>query len=98
MARSGLGQLKYLRGDYEAAIPMLERALAEQPGAYATLMGLVVTCWKTGRMAEARHYAEIFRALVPELTISGFLRDSPDRVAAWRRDSEDALRAVGVPE
>ncbi len=88
----------YLRGDYEAAIQMLERALAEQPGSFAALMGLVVACWKTGRIAEARRYAEVLRASVPDLSISGFLQDSPVRIAAWRQDVEDAFRALGVPE
>ena len=88
----------YQRGDYEASIQMLERALAEQPGIFAALAGLVVAYWKTGRIAEARRYAEVLRASVPDLSISGYLRDSPDRVAALRQDVEDALRAVGVPE
>ncbi|MBA3910959.1 MAG: hypothetical protein C0524_14070 [Rhodobacter sp.] len=98
LARSGLANLMYLRGDYEAAILMSERALTEAPGLYGTLMTLVVTCWKTGRIAEARRYAETFRALVPELTISWHLQDTPDRVATWRQDVEDAFRAVGIPE
>ena len=98
LARSGLAQLMYQRGDYEASIQMLERALAEQPGIFAALAGLVVAYWKTGRIAEARRYAEVLRASVPDLSISGYLRDSPDRVAALRQDVEDALRAVGVPE
>ena len=38
-ARSGLAHLMHLRGDYEAAIRMLERALAEQPGLFPTLAG-----------------------------------------------------------
>ncbi|MFM2356247.1 MAG: transcriptional regulator HilA [Pseudomonadota bacterium] len=98
MARSGLAHLMHLRGDEEATLQMLERALAEQPGFFATLLRLVVTCWKMGRIADARRHAEALRASMPGLTISGYLQDSPDRVAAWRKDIEDALRAVGVPE
>ena len=98
LTRAGLAQLMYQRGDYEAATQMLERALAEQPGIYAALMGLVVACWKTGRIAEARRYAEVLRASVPDLSISGFLQDSPVRIAAWSQDVEDAFRALGVPE
>ncbi|TGD64182.1 tetratricopeptide repeat protein [Tabrizicola sp. WMC-M-20] len=97
-ARSGLARLMILRGDYEAAIQVLERALAEQPGFFATLLGLVVSCWKTGRIAEARRYAELLRAASPNLTVSGYMQDSPDGVAAWRQDVEEALRAGGVPE
>ncbi len=97
-ARSGVARLMHLRGDYEASIPMLERALAEQPGFFSTLLGLVVTCWKAGRIAEARRYAEVLRASSPGLSVSGYMRDSPDRVAQWRQDVADALRAVGVPE
>ena len=98
MARSGLARLMNLRGEYEAAIPILERALAEQPGFFATLQGLVVSCWKTDRIDEARGYAEVLRASSPGLSISGYLRDAPDWVGAWRQDVEDAMRAVGVPE
>ena len=97
-ARSGLAHLMHLRGDYEAAIPMLERALAEQPGLFPALLGLVVTCWKTGRIAEARRHAEVLRASAPGLSVSGYLQDTPDTIPAWRQDVEDALRAVGVPE
>jgi len=97
-ARSGLARMMHLRGDYEASMRTLERALAEQPDYFSTLLGLVVICWKTGRVAEARRHAEVLRASAPGLSISGYLRDSPDRVAAWRQDVEDALRAVGVPE
>lgn len=97
-ARSGLGHLMHLRGDTEAAIQMLERALAEQPGYFSALLGLVVTYWKSGRLADARRHAEALCASAPGLTVSGYLRDSPDRVAAWRQDVADALRAVGVPE
>ena len=97
-ARSGLADLMYLRGDYEAAIQMLVRAQAEQPGFFATLMGLVVTCWKADRIAEARRHAEVLRAAVPDLTISGYLQDAPTLTGVWRQDVEDALRAVGVPE
>ena len=87
-----------LLGDYEASIMMSERALAEMPGLFSALLGLVVTCWKVGRIAEAGRYAEGLRALVPDLSVLGYLQDAPDRVAAWRQDVEDALRAVGVPE
>ena len=97
-ARSGIGRMMHLRGDYEEAIQMLDRALAEQPGFLSSLLGLVVTCWKTGRVAEARRLAEVLRASTPGLSISGYLQDSPDRVAAWPQDVEDALRAAGVPE
>lgn len=88
----------YLRGEYEAAIRMFERALAEQPRLFAAHLGLVVTCWKGGRIAEAGRYAEGLRALVPGLSISGYLRDTPDMNPAWLQDAEGALRAVGVPE
>ena len=87
-----------LRGEYEAAIQLLERALAEQPGFFATLLGLVVTCWKTGRIAEARRHAEVLRAAVPDLTVSGYMQDRPGTTAVWRQDIEDALREAGVPE
>jgi TolB-like protein len=97
-ARSGLGRLMHLRGDYEASIDLLERALAEQPGFISTLLGLVVACWKTGRIAEARRYGEMLRASVPGLSISDFLQDSPVKDAAWRQAVEEALRGVGVPE
>ena len=97
-ARSGLADLMHLRGDYEAAIAMLERALAEQPGLFPALLGLVVTSWKMGRIADAGRHAEVLRASTPNLTISGYLRDISDRMPTWRRDVEDAFRAVGVPE
>jgi TolB-like protein len=98
VARSGLARLMNLRGEYEAAIPVLERALAEQPGFFATLQGLVVSCWKAGRIAKAHGYAETLCASTPGLTISGYLHDAPDWVGTWRKDVEDAMRAVGVPE
>jgi len=97
-ARSFLARLMHLRGDYDAAIPILERALAEQPGYFSTLLGLVATSWKMGRIAEALRHAEALRASAPGLSISGYLQDSPDKVPAWRQDVEAALRAVGVPE
>jgi TolB-like protein len=97
-ARTGLAQLMHMRGDYEAAIPMLERARADHPGLYSALLGLVVTCWKTGRIAEARRHAEALHTLVPDLSVSGYLQDTPDTIPAWRRDVEEALRGVGVPE
>jgi len=58
----------------------------------------VVTCWKTGRIAEALRHGEALRALAPGITVSGYLRDMPDQIPAWRQDVEDAFRAVGVPE
>ena len=98
VAHSGLAHLMHLRGEYEAAIRMFERALAEQPGLFPTLEGLVVACWKTGRIAEARRHADVLRASVPGLSILGYLQDAPETTTAWRRDVEDAFRAVGVPE
>jgi TolB-like protein len=98
VARSGLAHLMHLRGDCEAAIRMFERALAEQPGLFPALEGLVVACWKTGRTAEARRHGDVLRALVPGLSILCYLQDAPETTPAWRRDVEDALRAVGVPE
>ncbi|MGL4439715.1 MAG: tetratricopeptide repeat protein, partial [Bosea sp. (in: a-proteobacteria)] len=97
-ARSGLAHLMHMRGDYEAAIRMLERALADEPGLFPARLGLVVTCWKTGRIAEALRHGEALRALAPGISVSGYLRDMPDKIPAWRQDVEDALRAVGVPE
>ena len=97
-AQSGLAHLMHLRGDYEAAIQMLERALADEPSLFPAILGLVVTCWKVGRIAEARRYAEYLLASAPGLSISGYLQDTPDTITAWRQDIEDALRAVGVPE
>ena len=97
-ARSGLAHLMYLRGEYEAAIRMFERALAEQPGLFPALEGLVVACWKTGRIAEACRHGETLRATVPGLSILAYLQDAPETTAAWRQDVEAALRAVGVPE
>jgi TolB-like protein/tetratricopeptide (TPR) repeat protein len=98
IARCGLGQMMYLRGDYEGAIPVLERALAEQPGFIGSVQGLVVACWKTGRLADARRYAELWRAADPGLSVSGHLQNTPDSVAASRQDHADALRAMGFPE
>jgi adenylate cyclase len=97
-ARSGIAHLMHLRGEYEAAIPMLERALAEEPGLFPALLGLVVTCWKTGRVAEALRHGEALRASASGMSVSGYMKDMPDKVPAWRQDVEDALRAVGVPE
>ena len=97
-ARSFLARLMYLRGDYEGTIPVLERALAELPGYFSTLLGLVVVCWKMDRIAEACRHADALRASAPGLSVSGYLRDSPDLVVQWRQDVTDALRAVGVPE
>jgi TolB-like protein len=97
-ARSGVARMMHQRGDYEAAIQLLERALAELPGFFSTLLGLVVTCWKTGRIAEARRHAEVLRASAPGLSVSGYLQDSPDLKTDWRKDVESALRGVGVPE
>jgi TolB-like protein len=97
-ARSGLAHLMYLRGEYAAAIRMFERALAEQPGLFPALEGLVVACWKTGRIAEARRHADVLRASVPGLSTLGYLQDAPETTAAWRQDVEDAFRAVGIPE
>jgi TolB-like protein len=97
-ALSGLAHLMHLRGDYEAAIQMVERALADEPGLFPAILGMVVTCWKMGRIAEARRYAEYLLASAPGLSISGYLQDTPDTLTVWRQDIEDALRAVGVPE
>jgi TolB-like protein len=97
-SRTGLADLMHLRGDYEAAIQMLERAKAEQPGFFSTLLGLVVTCWKAGRIADARRHAEVLRAAVPDLTVSGYLQDRPDTTAVWHQDIRDALLGVGFPE
>ena len=96
--RSGLAHLMHTRGNCEAAILMLERALADEPGLFPARLGLVVTCWKTGRIAEALRHGEALRALAPGITVSGYLRDMPDQIPAWRQDVEDAFRAVGVPE
>ncbi|MDP3262729.1 MAG: winged helix-turn-helix domain-containing protein [Tabrizicola sp.] len=98
LARTGLADLLHLRGDYEAAIRLLERAVADHPRLFPALLGLVVSCWKVGRIAEAGRYAEGLRALVPGLSIAGYLRDTPDMNPAWLQDIEDALRAVGFPE
>jgi TolB-like protein/Flp pilus assembly protein TadD len=97
-ARSGLAHLMHMRGDHEVAIRMLERALADEPGLFPARLGLVVTCWKTGRIAEALRHGEALRALAPGISVSSYLRDMPDTISAWRQDVQEALRGVGVPE
>jgi TolB-like protein len=97
-ARACLAHLMHLRGEYEAAIRMLERALAEEPGLIPALLGLVVTYWKTDRLVEARLHAEVLRASAPDLSVLGYLQNSADTIAAWRHDVVGALRALGMPE
>jgi hypothetical protein len=48
--------------------------------------------------AEARRHCEVLRASAPVLFVLGYLRDTQDRIAAWRQDVEVALRGAGVPE
>jgi uncharacterized protein YbjT (DUF2867 family) len=63
-----------------------------------TKVGGGCLCGAVRYEAEARRHGEVLRASVLGLSVSGYLRDTPDRIAAWRQDVEDALRWVGVPE
>ncbi len=48
--------------------------------------------------AEACRQGKVFRALARGHAASGYLHDTPNRIAAWRQDVEDTLRLVSGPK
>jgi TolB-like protein len=94
----GLGLALLMDGQVEAAISALEQALTQVPEMGMLHQTLAVAYWSAGRRKEAAHHGSILKEKVPDLTISGLLHNTPQRLPSFRARVETALRGLGVPE
>lgn len=98
LSSCGIGYAKMMMGDCAAALPFLERSVAEYPEFATSYLGLIAAYSELGMTEKARHAAEKFRAKVPDMTVSRHERTTPQTSARFRALVHDGLRATGFPD
>jgi class 3 adenylate cyclase/TolB-like protein/Tfp pilus assembly protein PilF len=83
---------------YERAIELARRSLRVNRLHTSTLRVLIASQWHLGREEEARQTAKDLLKLQPDLTVSGWLRNSPAAPYAVGQETAQALRGAGIPE
>lgn len=96
--RSGVGQALYMLGRYPEAVEAFEKAVADAPEHGTSYLVLSLAYWKIGEREKAAEACRRLLAKAPEMTVSGYLKDTPCRVPSWRHDVATIFRALGVPE
>lgn len=96
--RSGHGFCLFGLRDYEGAVSMLEKALADDPGFGTTEQALGAAYELAGRPVEAQRVIARYLKAHPKNTIAYYLRTTPFRDEDLRTRMAAGLRAAGVPE
>ena len=96
--RSGHGFCLFGLKDYEGAVSLLEKALADDPGFGTTEQALGAAYEMAGRPLEAQRVIARYMKTWPGNTIAYYLRTTPFRDEDFRLRMASALRAAGVPE
>lgn len=84
-------------GDYENALRMAERSLAQNSRHTSTLRVRTIALQKLGREEEAQEAARVLTRREPSFTVSNYLRRHPAAHYPTGRDWADALEHAGVP-
>lgn len=84
-------------GDYESALKMAERSLAQNSRHTSTLRVRTIALQKLGREEEAQEAARVLRRREPTFTVSNYLSRHPAAHYPTGRDWADALEHAGVP-
>lgn len=92
------GMVRYLNGEYAAAIDDMERFKALNPNIGAVYnMWLAASHAQLGREADAQAYADALLTTVPRFTVQGFLKQwNPQGIA--RERITEGLRKAGLPD
>lgn len=96
--RSGHGFCLFGLKDYEGAVSLLEKALADDPGFGTTEQALGAAYELAGRPIEAQRVIARYVKANPSNTIAYYLRTTPFREEDFRMRMAAGLRAAGVPE
>jgi TolB-like protein/Tfp pilus assembly protein PilF len=96
--RSGHGFCLFGLKDYEGAVSLLEKALADDPGFGTTEQALGAAYELAGRPIEAQRVIARYVKANPSNTIAYYLRTTPFREEDFRTRMAAGLRAAGVPE
>jgi lipopolysaccharide biosynthesis regulator YciM len=95
IATCGLGHALLQSGDLDGAVKYYEKAITEYPEFATTQLDLMGCYRGLGRNAESARMAEWYRAKVPDMTISRFVRTTPHQSKAYRKLIVSALGANG---
>ena len=96
--RSGHGLCLFGLKDYEGAVSLLEKALADDPGFGTTEQCLGAAYELAGRPIEAQRVIARYVKTYPSNTIAYYLRTTPFRDEDFRMRMAAGLRTAGVPE
>lgn len=97
IATCGIGHALMQSGDLAGAVSYFERAITEYPEFATTQLNLIGCYWGLGRHEDSARMAEWYRAKVPDMTISRFLRTSPHQSKDYRRLMVSGFEAQGFP-
>jgi len=97
IATCGLGHALMQSGDLDGAVKYYEKAMTEYPEFATTQLDLMGCYWGLGRNGESAQMAEWYRAKVPDMTISRFVRTTPHQSEAYCKLIVSALEANGFP-
>jgi TolB-like protein len=89
------GQAQYALRQYEAAINTLRHEATYRTGSRRFLAASLA---QIGQLEQARREAELYLAVVPHFTISGWVATMPFRDDAVRDHFVDGYRKAGLPE
>jgi TolB-like protein/DNA-binding winged helix-turn-helix (wHTH) protein/Tfp pilus assembly protein PilF len=92
------GMAHYMRGDYDAAIAVLERGQERNPSAIRMKVPLAASYVRAGRQDDAEWVAEEVQMLSPTTTVSSIEKAIPFARPALKQPLMEDLRKAGIPE
>ncbi len=93
----GLGGIEVLRGNYEAAVVLIERGLREHPEAIWANRLLCAAYAQNGQLDKAQACVKRLLIEYPDLTTDKILNAIPFRNDDFRRRYREGLLAAGLP-
>ena len=93
-----LGRTLFVKGEYSAAIPPLERSISITREYTPSRTMLVACYWACGRESEAKSHAAKLLSEIPGLNLNYARNVTPIRDTEIRNRFIDCLRKAGLPE
>lgn len=94
---TGIAHVHMIRGEYAEARAAAEQSMTVSTGFDPTYWMLIAANAQLGRMDEAQHYLEEYRALVPGITLARIRAAQPPDPTRMGAILE-GLRLAGLPE